>query len=84
MYIEWTTTAFTHFVTLHGAYSNEYVVCKSILYDSMARLAALWLGILTKQIRLDNMINPNGLYGHVPLPVPLRLVGSGFDPVYLA
>ena len=30
------------------------------------------------------MINPNGLYGHVPLPVPLSLVGSGFDPVYLA
>ena len=29
------------------------------------------------------MINPNGLYGHVPLPVPLSLVGSGFDPVYI-
>ena len=28
------------------------------------------------------MINPNGLYGHVPLTVPLSLVGSGFDPVY--
>ena len=30
------------------------------------------------------MINPNGLYGHVPLPVSLSLVGSGFDPVYIA
>ena len=43
-YLEWVIPAFTNFytcVTLHGAYSTEYVVCKSTSYDNMARLAAL-------------------------------------------
>ena len=29
------------------------------------------------------MINPNGLYGHVPSPMPLSLDDSGFDPLCL-
>ena len=61
----------THFGTLHGAYSTEYVMCKSIWYDSMARLAALWFITM-------------GCMAMSPSPVPLSLVGSGFDPVYIA
>ena len=41
-------------VTLHCAYSTEYVVCKSIWYDSMYGQISSF------------MSNPNGLYPHVP------------------